>query len=243
VCRLGGDDDDDDEDENDDVAASDINVSSDQGDAYKDVTIDASVMDLPDASQWPFTSSESTELALPRSSSRESAHRALVRTLSFRPARSPFCISSLACSRGQPPPLQRSPAETSGDGLVVAAAHASPSCDPHQLQKNGAGELNLDPEPARLMYGDTWAQGSSELCKLIRCRTRSCAGEPSVCRRAYLECVRLRAHRETDWSNTPLGPQAEWSVTLKTALSLCLTSSFPFVRALMFPECVASFVL
>ncbi|MGY1837338.1 SpoIIE family protein phosphatase [Blastococcus sp. SYSU DS0510] len=34
---------------------------------------------------------------------------------------------------------------------------------------------------------------------------------------------------EHDWSTTPLGPQAEWSSTLRTALSSALNSRFPFL--------------
>jgi hypothetical protein len=38
-----------------------------------------------------------------------------------------------------------------------------------------------------------------------------------------------RRMRALDWSATPLGPVAQWSQSLKTAVALCLASRFPIL--------------
>ena len=35
--------------------------------------------------------------------------------------------------------------------------------------------------------------------------------------------------RSIDWSTTPLGPATSWPQSLKTALSICLSSRFPIL--------------
>jgi hypothetical protein len=218
VCRL-------------DDSGADAAAAAGEADADADEAGDAqgergtSARDSPrtpsDESQSPYSSSSSAELSLSaRRGPQDSALQAMVRLSPLRSA-----LRSYALLR-----LYRGP-DRGGRGLSILTVVPFVTS---QVQKSGAAELNLKPERTRLVFGESWLRGSTEMHQAIRyAQTHSNVhhyyeSAHYLCRVWCAVC----ACREKDWNNTALGPQAEWPPTPKTALDLCLTSSFPFVRTL-----------